>query len=99
MGRFGQTVTLTRRGQEPQQARVFLQPVLKRREDLPIAAIPLGAVSVQRWLYVGGRELAPGDRVAWGELRLAVQEARAVVWQDGPLYYWAMLRREKEAAE
>lgn len=99
MARFGQTVTITRRGQEPRETRAFLQPDLKRREALPVAVTPLGAVSAQRWMYLGSLELAPGDRAAWGGLRLAVQEARAVGWQDEILYYWAVLRPEKEAAE
>ena len=94
MGQYGQTVTLKRRGQEPRETRAFLQPDLKRREALPLTATPLGAVSVQRW-----RELAPGDRVAWGGLRLVVQEARAVGWRDETFYQWAVLRPEKEAAE
>lgn len=101
MGQYGQTVTLKRRGQEPRETRAFLQPDLKRREALPLTATPLGAVSVQRWRYLGprDRELAPGDRVAWGGLRLVVQEARAVGWRDETFYQWAVLRPEKEAAE
>ena len=101
MDQYGQTVTLKRRGQEPRETRAFLQPDLKRRETLPLTATPLGAVSIQRWLYLGpgDRELAPGDRLAWGELRLVVQEARAVGWRDETLYQWAVLRPEKEAAE
>lgn len=102
MRTYGQSVALTRRGAgAPVQVRAFLQPVLKRREDLPAAATPLGAVSRQRWLYIGSgrQEIAPGDLAACGETRLVVQEARPVRWGDEILYYWAMLRREKEVGE
>ena len=101
MDRHGQTVTLKRGGQEPRETRAFLQPELKGREGLPARATPLGAVSVQRWRYIGRglQHLTPGDRVSWGELRLVVQEARAVGWRDETLYQWAILRPEKEAEE
>ena len=70
------------------------------REGLPARATPLGAVSVQRWRYIGRslQHLTPGDRVSWGELRLVVQEARSVPWGGGTLYWWALLRKEKEKA-
>lgn len=101
MERHGQTVTLTCRGQEPQEIRAFLQPALKRRESLPARATPLGAVSVQRWQYIGRgpHPLTPGDRVSWRGLRLVVQEAVDVGWRDETLYQWAILRPEKEAEE
>lgn len=102
LAQYGQEVLLTpREGGEEAPVRAFLQPILKRREDLPAAATPLGAVSQQRWLYIGsgGRPLAPGDRAVWGGLRLTVQEARIVPWKDEPLYCWALLRPGKEAAE
>ena len=99
--RYGQTVVLTRRESGRETAlRAFLQPLLQRREHPPVAATPLGAASSQRWLYIGNgrQEIAPGDRAEWNGLRLAVQEARPVCWADETVYYWAILRREKEAA-
>ena len=100
--RYGQNAVLTRRETSLEEAvRAFVQPVLKRREDLPFAVTPLGAVSGQRWLYIGpgGCPLQPGDRISCGQLRLAVQEARIVSWREEPLYCWAVLRPGKEAAE
>ena len=44
--RFGQDITLTPRSTgEPLTLRAFLQPILKRREELPITPSPLGAIS------------------------------------------------------
>lgn len=102
MRRYGQEVLVTRRETgESTAARAFLQPVLKQREDLPVTATPLGPVSRQRWLYIGSgaQMVSPGDRIACGSLRLVVQEAQAVCWADEPLYWRAVLRREKEAWE
>lgn len=100
--RWGQKARLTRPETGQRAAvRAFIQPVLKKREDLPLAATPLGAVSGKRWLYIGPctYPLLPGDKVACGPLRLDVQEARVVSWRDAPLYCWAMLRPGREAAE
>lgn len=101
LSRYGQQVRLTRRrtGEEV-SGRAFLQPVLRRTEEAP-AATPLGAVSEQRWLYIGGgaQPLAPGDRVDSGALRLVVREARPIYLGDELVYHWALLRRRKEAAE
>lgn len=100
LARYGQRVLLTGKDGGERTVRAFLQPVLKRREKLPVTATPLGAVSDARWLYIGsGRQpVAPGDRVDCGGLRLTVQEARAVCWEDTPCYHWAILRPRKEAA-
>lgn len=102
MARYGQRVTLTeRRTGAAREVRAFVQPVRRQREELPAAVTALGAVSSQRWLYLGppDRAPAPGDRVELEALRLVVQEVQAVWWQEAPLYCRAILRREKEAAE
>lgn len=101
MAQYGQTVTLVPgNGGDPREIRAFLQPILKKQEEPQVAVTPLGPVSEQRWLYIGpaGMEVAAGDRVVCGKVRLAVQEVRPVYWRDEVLYWWAMLRREKEAA-
>ena len=101
MARYGQSVILTRRETGASLAvRAFVQPVRRQREDLPVAATPLGAVSRQRWLYIGSgrQEISPGDRAACGAERLVVQEARPVRWGDEVLYYWAVLRQERRNA-
>ncbi len=98
--RFGQAVTLEGPDGQPRRSRAFIQPALREREDIPAHLSPLGAVSRDRWLYLGpaGEALAPGDRVDAGQLLLTVQECRPVLWRDEPLYLWAVLRRRKEAA-
>lgn len=101
MERYGQTVTLIpRSGGEVLEVRAFLQPVLKEQTEPPVAVTPLGPVSEQRWRYIGpaGTGILVGDRMRCGEMRLTVQEVRAVYWQDEILYRQAVLRREKEAA-
>ena len=101
MASCGQTVTLIpRESDEEWELSAFLQPVLKQREDLPVAATPLGAVNGQRWLYVGpaARTLSPGDRIRFDGLRLTVQEAETVYFRSEPLYSRAVLRQEKERA-
>ena len=102
MARYGQRVVLTKRNTgEAREVWAFVQPVRRQREELPVAATALGAVSSQRWLYIGppGQALAPGDRVALEGLRLTAQEIQTVWWQNAPLYCRAILRREKEAAD
>lgn len=99
---YGQEMTLVRRKTgEERTVLAFLQPLLKEREDLPATATPLGAVSDQRWLYIGPveQELEPGDQVRFQGMPLAAQEAMRVCFRRETLYCRAILRREKEAAE
>ena len=85
---------------ERSPVRAFIQPILRPQEDLPLTATPLGAVSRQRWLYIGSGDvpLSPGDYVTAGDLAMTVQEARPLFCGDCLLYRWALLRRKKEAA-
>lgn len=102
LSRYGQSVTLICAATgESKALRAFVQLLPRREEHLPLAASPLGAVSRERWLYLGGggQPLAPGDRVDTGELALVVQEAGTVFWRDEALYQRAILRRRREAAE
>lgn len=99
--RYGQEAALTpREGGGAVPLRAFVQPVLRKREELPLTVTPLGAASGQRWLYIGsgGQPLAPGDRLDWAGRSLAVQEACAVYWREAPLYWRAILRPGREAA-
>ena len=101
MEQYGQALLLeSRDGGEARTVQAFLQPILKKSEEPPVAVTPLGPVSEQRWLYIGKAdvEVSPGGRMACGELRLVIQEVQAVYWRDEVLYRRAILRREKEAA-
>ena len=97
---FGQDVTLEGRDGQLRQTRAFVQPALRQRETIPASLTPLGAVSRDRWLYLGpaGEALSPGDRVSLDGLALTVQECRQVPWKNEVLYLWAVLHPRKEAA-
>lgn len=101
LSRYGQSAEVELRDTgEHLPVKAFLQPLLREREDAPLSVTPLGAVSGQRWLYIGGAEvpLSPGDHVTCHGLDLTVQEARPLYCGDTLLYHWALLRRRKEAA-
>ena len=94
----GQDLLLKRRENgEEIPIRAFLQPFLKKNEDLPATATPLGAVSDQRWLYIGPvlPELEPGDRITCGNERYVAQEAMTICFRRQALYGRAILRKEK----
>lgn len=99
MSEHGEDLVLVRRESgEELSIRAFLQPLLKEREDLPVTATPLGAVSDQRWLYIGPAavELEPGDWIRTGGECYTVQEAMAVCFHRQALYGRAILRRKKK---
>lgn len=100
LARYGQTVELITQDGRKLSVKAFLQPILRQREDLPVAVTPLGAVSDARWLYIGssGLPLSPGDQIDFDGLHLMVQESRIVYWMDKALYCWAVLRPRKETA-
>lgn len=102
MRAYGQMITLiARQSGEEAVYTAFLQPILKERETPPAAVTPLGAVSGQRWLYIGppDQDVRPGDLARFDSLRLAVQEVQTVYFRGEVLYHRAVLRREKEDAE
>ncbi len=99
MERYGQSVTVRLPGQdEPLERKAFLQPLRKNREELPFSPTPLGAVSRQRWLYIGrgGEPLVPGGTVSWQGRTLAVQEVQLIPFASEPLYCRAILQPERE---
>lgn len=101
LARYGQSAVVeARETGEQLPVRAFIQPLLQERENAPLSATPLGPVSRERWLYIGGAEtpLSPGDRVASHGLELTVQETKRLYCGDTLLYHWALLRRQKEAA-
>ena len=97
----GQEITLVRRedgGETPVLA--FLQPLLKERTEPPVTVTPLGAVSDQRWLYIGpaAQGFEPGDEVRFNGECFVAQEAMTICFRREALYFRAVLRRKKEAA-
>ena len=102
MRTHGQDVTLVRRESGEEIAVLaFLQPLLKEREDLPVTATPLGAVSGQRWLYIGPAEqwFEPGDELRFDGSRFVAQEAMTICFRREALYFRAVLRQKKEKAQ
>ena len=94
--RYGQRVTVLPSGRE---GWALIQPVLERRTAH--SHTPLGAADQRRWTYIGSGEvpLAVGARLVWAGRQFQVREAAEVLWLDErPLYWWALLAREKEAA-
>ena len=79
----------------------FVQPVLAKREDAMSARTPLGVADQRRWTCIAGGEfpMAMGDTLTCMGMHFRVREATPV-WFDGekPLYWWATLISEKEAA-
>ena len=97
---YGQTVTW-RRPEGDRTERAFVQPILTRREEPLWDQTPLGAADRRRWLYIGGGGAAvrAGDRLHCQGADFLVREAAPVYLEDGaPLYWWATLVREREAA-
>lgn len=98
LAHWGQAAQWTPAEGETQQLRVFLQPVLKKREALPVTATALGAVSDQRWLCWSGAALAEGDLLLCGGEQLVVQEVQTLRLGDVIICRRAALRRRKEEA-
>lgn len=102
MNEHGEDLVLVRRESgEEIPVRAFLQPFLKEQEELPVTATPLGAVSDQRWLYIGpaATELEPGDWIRFQEKCYAVQEAMTICFRQRALYGRAILRRKKKGGK
>ena len=101
LSRNGQALTLTKITGETTVVHAFLQPIRKKQEDSPITVTPLGTVSQQRWLYIGGSEhkISPGDRIDCHGLALRVQEVQAVYLGSNILYYRALLHPAKEVIQ
>ena len=101
MRTHGQELTLVRRKDGSETSfQAFLQPLLKERTEPPVTVTPLGAVSDQRWLYIGpaAQEFVPGDEIRFNGERFVAQEAMTVCFRREALYFRAVLRRKREAA-
>ena len=97
---YGQTVDLAAGG-ETRTIRVFLQPVRRTQTEEPVDRTPLGTVDQRRWLCIAPPEhpLSPGNQIRWGQDAFAVQESAAVALGGKTLYWRALLRPWKEAAQ
>ena len=99
--RYGQQMRLLRRGNDEElEVTAFVQPQLKKQLHAPVSVTPLGAVSTQRWIYIGPGEveLHPGDSLGLDTTVWEVQETHPVCCGKEILYRWALLRPGKETA-
>ena len=95
--RYGQTaVVRTAAGETETQA--FLQPVAERSEAERGAVTELGWMDARRWRYLGQTPLEAGDTVAWEGMEFSVRSSRLYCIGQTPLYWWAVLEREREMA-
>ena len=94
LARWGQTVTVN-----GEAVRAFLQPLEQREKAAPYDVEPLGAVDDRLWVYIGLRQVAPGDVIAWKGRRFTVRDSRPWYLGDRLSHWWAVLTAEKEAAE
>ena len=81
------------------ETRAFLQPVRERAKAAPFAVTPLGAVDDRIWLYLGGMELKPGDRVETEDGAFTARSCQPVRLGDETVYWWAALEAQRETAE
>lgn len=98
LNRHGQTVTL-KTGETAIAAKAFLQPVTSRNEQAPGAMCGIGMLDGRLWLYLGQEAVQPGDNILWEKQTFRVRSSRAYHIGDLPLYWWASLEQEREAAE
>lgn len=96
--RHGQTVTVSASEGE-ESVRAFLQPVTEKNEQLPGDMSELGYLDDRLWLYLGKREVQPGDALAWNGLTFRVRSSRPYYIGGVLMYWWAALEAAKEAAE
>jgi len=94
--RFGQQVIL-RPDRDALTVRAFLQPVIRRDEQMPETMMELGSIDGRLWLYLGTEEAADGDILDWNGLEFRVRSSRPWYVGDELLYWWASLERAKEA--
>ena len=98
MDRHGQAVIL-RNAEGDTAAQAFLQPVTKQSEQVPDGMCGIGALDGRLWLYLGQAEVQPGDSILWNNQTFRVRSSRIYHIGETPLYWWAALQQEREAAE
>ena len=96
--RYGQPVTIY--GTEGEvSARAFLQPVMENQEAEPFVMTELGSIDDRLWRYLGRIPLEERDVVAHDGKRFSVRSCRPYYVGETAIYWWAMLEREREAAQ
>lgn len=94
LARWGQTVTVN-----GETIRAFLQPVEEKTQAAPYDVEPMGAIDDRKWIYIGLREVSPGDVITWQARRFVVRDSRPWYLGGQISHWWAVLGAEKEMAE
>ena len=94
----GQTVTVRHAAGEV-AVQAFVQPLTGRNEQVPDAMCGIGSLDGRLWLYLGQEEVQPEEQILWGGQIFRVRSSRVYHLSEMPLYWWASLEQEREAAE
>ncbi len=86
-------------GERRKEMYALLQPARQKREQVPETVSPIGWMDERLWQYLGSEKVSPGDRLFWREMVFQVRSSRAYLLGEEPLYWWASLVPEREAAE
>lgn len=92
--KYGQTVKVN-----DEVTRAFFQPAREKGKAAPFEVSSLGTVDDRRWTYLGRTQLKPGDHLEFQGQAYAVRSCEGVRLGDKPVYWWASLAAEREAAE
>lgn len=95
--RYGQTAVV-RTAEGETKTKAFLQPVTERSEAERGAVTELGWTDLRRWRYLGQTPVEAGDTVIWEDMVFSVRSSRLHCIGQTPLYWWAVLEREREMA-
>ena len=98
MERHGQKLILRTAAGET-EAQAFLQPAVKRTEQVPDGMCGIGALDGRLWVYLGQENVQPGDQILWDGMLFRVRSSRKYALGEESLYWWASLEQEREAAE
>lgn len=95
--RYGQQAIL-RTAEGEAEARVFLQPLAEHKEEASGTATSAGWVDQRLWLYLGRKQVEPGDTILWNEYVFRVRSSRPYYTGGTLCHWWASLEAAKEAA-
>ena len=99
LSRYGERVTVVRADGECVETEAFVQPVCERSEKEYAHVTGIGCVDGRLWIYLGQTAVESGDCVVWNGLKFRVRSGRAWFLQRKLNHWWAVMEKEKEAAQ